>query len=386
MPNNRRVRSFAGLLCGLMLSLAGVSSGALSQQVYRAPEGQSLESAWEWAAAAQKEKDLAEVWVGYSIRRMMKQNSWIGSFNSWSTGRETTLVEVLTGKFLEYDANRPGENDLKREARRALDRAKGNDEDVFVEKELAFLFRFETAPGKADGLRRVRMSNIDLHVELEQRPLLWLGTFDQQQSLRFLDRLFRNTDSPKVQEKIVPAIGVHEKNSAAFTLLKEIAGGAYDTDVREDAVFWISQQRTDEALDYLVGLAESGREEKIVERAVFGISQFEAEKATDVLIRLGQAGRSEKLRKRAVFWLGQRASRKVVESLKDFAYNDENTEVQKQAVFALSQINDGGGVDEMIRIATSHPNPKIRKQAVFWLGESDDPRAFDAIVAIAKGK
>ena len=82
------------------------------------------------------------------------------------------------------------------------------------------------------------------------------------------------------------------------------------------------------------------------------------------------------VRKQAVFWLSQEASEEATRGLTELAESErEDQALRKQAVFALSQLRNGQGIAPMIRLARSDPDPVIRKQAIFWLGQSGDPRA-----------
>lgn len=83
------------------------------------------------------------------------------------------------------------------------------------------------------------------------------------------------------------------------------------------------------------------------------------------------------VRRQAIFWLSQEASDEATRGLAEIAESDrEDQEVRKQAVFALSQLRNGQGVPTMIRVARADRDPAIRKQAIFWLGQSGDPRAI----------
>ncbi|MGQ0701929.1 MAG: HEAT repeat domain-containing protein [Gemmatimonadales bacterium] len=84
------------------------------------------------------------------------------------------------------------------------------------------------------------------------------------------------------------------------------------------------------------------------------------------------------VRKQAVFWLSQEASDEATRGLAELAESErENQDVRKQAVFALSQLKNGEGIPTMIRLARTDRDPVIRKQAIFWLGQSGDPRAIE---------
>jgi hypothetical protein len=83
------------------------------------------------------------------------------------------------------------------------------------------------------------------------------------------------------------------------------------------------------------------------------------------------------IRKQAVFWLSQAAGDEATKGLAELAEdNDEDREIRDQAVFAISQLKSEDGVPVLIRLAKTNPDPKIRRKALFWLGQSDDPRAL----------
>jgi hypothetical protein len=84
------------------------------------------------------------------------------------------------------------------------------------------------------------------------------------------------------------------------------------------------------------------------------------------------------VRKQAIFWLSQEASEEATKGLTELAEDDKGErELRKQAVFALSQLRNNEGVPTMIRLARTDKDPAIRKQAIFWLGQSGDPRAIE---------
>lgn len=82
-------------------------------------------------------------------------------------------------------------------------------------------------------------------------------------------------------------------------------------------------------------------------------------------------------RKHAVFWLSQEASDAAVQGLTEIVDDDDgDREVRKQAVFAISQLPKDKGVPALIRVAKTNKDPAVRKSAIFWLGQSEDPRAI----------
>ena len=131
-----------------------------------------------------------------------------------------------------------------------------------------------------------------------------------------------------------------------------------------------------EAGEYFLGLAGSGREVKgdPLTPAVLADS---ITVWPELLRIGKNPSVSQGIRRQAVFWLSQEVSEEATKGLRELAENErEDQEVRKQAVFALSQLRNGEGVPTMIQLARSDRDPTIRKQAIFWLGQSGDPRAI----------
>ncbi len=96
----------------------------------------------------------------------------------------------------------------------------------------------------------------------------------------------------------------------SVTTWPELLRLARDEDVpertRRSAVFWVSQAAEEAAtrgLDALVG--EDTVDRDIREQAVFALSQRPREEGVPALIRIAQTHSDPEIRRRAIFWLGQ---------------------------------------------------------------------------------
>jgi hypothetical protein len=83
------------------------------------------------------------------------------------------------------------------------------------------------------------------------------------------------------------------------------------------------------------------------------------------------------VREQATFWLGQSATREATAGLAEIVAADGSVEVQKAAVFALSQRDSPERIDKLIGVARTHANREVVRDAFFWLAESEDPRVID---------
>lgn len=95
--------------------------------------------------------------------------------------------------------------------------------------------------------------------------------------------------------------------------------------------------------------------------------------------------RPSEVRQQAVFWVSQAAGAAATRELSALAdENDVDLGVRERAVFALSQRPSGEGVTALLRVAETSPSPRLRQRAIFWLGQSRDPRAlayFERVLA-----
>ncbi len=376
-------RSFYMVILTLLILMI---PGFAATDVYKSPQPQSsLQDGWKWAE--KKAGDLqGGIWVGYSIRQLMRANSFIGSYHSSSNS--PTLEQIISGKAGGTKSSaRTGEETVAEAAKRALQEFNDSEElSVLEDKEIAFLFYYRDMPVNPENIDDMKISNLSLPVNLNGRPLIWLGLSEPVQSVQLLSNFYEKVKSMDVKEKIISAVGIHRGETSAFQFLKNVIKAEKSPDLREKAVFWIGQQGNPQALQVLLDVTKNDNSGDVREHAVFSISQLKEPEATDALIDLARNGKDYDVRKKAIFWLGQKASKVAAETLEDVANDDPETELQEQAVFALSQLSSGEGIPALIKIATNHPNLSVRKKAIFWLGQSDDPRAFETLVDIVRKK
>lgn len=98
--------------------------------------------------------------------------------------------------------------------------------------------------------------------------------------------------------------------------------------------------------------------------------------ALDRLIQAARRDDSAQVREQALFWLSQKAGQRATAAISRAVDDDPESQVRQHAVFALSQLPREEGVPRLIALARSHRDPRVRERAMFWLGQSGDPRAL----------
>lgn len=345
---------------------------------------ESLARRWDWAVRMAGGGVFEKGgWIGYGITRLMGSNSHIGNFNSYPGVEQITLESVILGRKPDADAAISDEQRIENAVQLAL--REFEDEEVIsskVPKKVAILFRFQSPRIRKDEVQAIKVSNLNLQVDLDDLPLIWLGQAENAQSLNFLEDLYEAAPSSRECKRLVMAIGVHDDKLQRLAILEKILKEDENYKVRKPAAFWLGQTDEPKALDILKRTIHSDPSDKVREHAVFAISRMELDGVTDELIEIARKGKDRKVREKAIFWLGQRASKRAEAAIQDIVYSGESTEIQKKAVFALTQLPDNRGLDRIIKIAKDHPNIKVRKHAIFWLGQNKDPQALEALIDI----
>ncbi len=371
----------------LIAALAWTGTAALgaSQEVVRPPRAvSSLAARMDWANKEASRRGFHDgYWIGYSIRRLMGERSTIGSYDSEAQFKPT-LRQIIEGQESGVPA-RADEGAVQDKARLVLnDLEKQSRAEKKVWKEIAILFRNGKRAGAA--VDRVRLNNLDMHVDLEGLPLIWLGKAADEESLDWLKTMYREVQAEKAKEPVLAAIGIHQSHSLVIPILASVLESGETDSLRKNAAFWLGQQNDRKAYDILMRTADKDSSRQVREAAIFAVSQLEIEESVDGLIGLARTATHEDVRHQAIFWLGQKASAKATATLETLAYQSGEMKVQEQAVFALSQLPGNEGVDALIKVVKTHPSAGIRKKAIFWLGETGDPRALEVLVEIVKGK
>lgn len=143
--------------------------------------------------------------------------------------------------------------------------------------------------------------------------------------------------------------------------------------------------RAQEASDYLMGIAQRGDAKPAKEAIFPAMLAEGVTTWPMLLTLAKDADRPRDVRNSAIFWVSQAAGEAATKGLQEIIDDPSgDREVRKSAVFSISQRPKDESVPSLIRIAKTHKDPEIRRNAIFWLGQSKDPRAvayFEEILA-----
>jgi len=191
----------------------------------------------------------------------------------------------------------------------------------------------------------------------------------------------RDSGSTCLRRKAVFLVSQKRSSETSALLLNAVRSDP-DQEVREQAVFWLSQVPGDEtvaALDSI--LRDPKTPPEIQEKAIFALSQHRSPRAGAVL-RDFAARRdvSTDLREKATYWIGQNRSPENAQFLKDLFAKVENDDLKDKIIFSLSQMGGADNYRWLMDIALNQKEDiEIRKKALFWAGQGHNVDVADLV-------
>lgn len=379
-----------GFVLVLTFTIAAFSGSILSQVARHPNPTDSLITRWEWAKQEAVKQNLKYgFWIGYSIKRLMWEHQYIYSTQKHTiSGSHFTdfpkgdpLEKILSGEVTSVPVSE--EDQVKREAKRALDRLKNTEKsEKKVWKDVAILYKFGSNSSKVPIA--IRVSNLYLPFDPERLPIFWLDQAEDAQSLSILDNLYTLSSQDKVKKRILTIAGLHGTSENAVAFLEKVLKSRDPDTLRARAALELGDQDHERAVKLLHQAAKGDRSFDVRKRSIYGLEDINLPSATDALIDIAQNGKDGEIRKKAIDCLADIASKKTAAALKNVVDNDKDTDIQKRAVYALEDLPDDEGIPYLVDIAKTHSKLTIRKAAIYCLGDSDDPRALHALIAIIK--
>jgi tetratricopeptide (TPR) repeat protein len=198
-----------------------------------------------------------------------------------------------------------------------------------------------------------------------------LMQMDADRAMPILKKVLARRDACSAGLRRKAVFLVSQKRTAeTANILMSVARSDPDQEVREQAVFWLSQVPGSTGL--LEEILRSNADESIKGKALFALSQQNEPRAQQALREFAlRESESEDLRDKAIFWLGQRRSADNTEFLRSLYSRLTNQELKEKVLFSLSQQRGVGNEQWLMSIAlNSREDIELRKKALFWAGQS----------------
>jgi HEAT repeat protein len=217
--------------------------------------------------------------------------------------------------------------------------------------------------------------------EVREQAVFWLSQVGTERSVSALDSILRGSNDVELQKKAMFSLSQTSSDRGQAILREFASQESANSEVREQAIFWLGQKRSADNVAFLKELFGKTRNEELKDKIIFSIAQNRDEGANKWLVDLAM-NKSEEMdtRKKALFWAGQGGV--SITELVGLYDRVTEREMKDQVIFALSQRREPASVDKMILIAKNDSDRELRKKAIFWLSQSKDPRASEFLLQI----
>jgi len=231
--------------------------------------------------------------------------------------------------------------------------------------------------------RPSRGSSCDDDDDIRVAALQGLLNMDAERAVPILKAVLarRDTASVCLRRKAVWLVSQKRSPETSAILLNAVRSDP-DREVREQAVFWLSQvpgEETVAALDSI--LRDPKTDPEIQDKAIFALSQHRSARAGAILRAFAERRDApSELRERAIFWLGQNRSAENAQFLKDLYGKLENDDLKEKVIFSLSQMGGADNYRWLMDIALNqNEGIEIRKKALFWAGQGHSVDVADLV-------
>jgi HEAT repeat protein len=218
------------------------------------------------------------------------------------------------------------------------------------------------------------------HDDYSEQAVFWLG--QRSDGLVALQDLFDALPVGDVRRHINFALSQHGSEQAV-EWLKAIALGDRDAEQQSDAIFWLSQ--TDHVSDlpaFLIDLMSDSQHQEVKEKAVFSLSQIRSDEANDALEQLVKDHLDEEVREQALFWLAQNSPQRARPAAMNLLKTSVDRAQQEHAVFVLSQLPGAESAEALFAVVEGSYPRSVKKQALFWLSQSEDAAVINRLESL----
>jgi hypothetical protein len=199
--------------------------------VQHAEPARSLEERWLWALEHAKEREFAAgYWTAFSINRSFDGHALAGTTKLNSLSPLRALAGALRGEMKE------------------------------ATQDVLFLFRFKPGGAEAKDIAQIKVSNRPWLLDLQSRPLIWLGRASEEESIARLIQLYRRLYPTELAPDILVAAAAHSKPEALAQMaaaLEEIAFEDQHKSVQRGTIDLLYQLPFEAGLSSIVNLAKT---------------------------------------------------------------------------------------------------------------------------------
>jgi HEAT repeat protein len=223
----------------------------------------------------------------------------------------------------------------------------------------------------------VQTAKTDPDQETREQAVFWLGQTRSDRAVTLLEDILKNSTNNEIKNKAIFALSQHQSARAGQILRDFAERESENEELREQAIFWLGQNRSEENANYLKSLYGRVKKDALKEKIIFSLSQQRGNGEWIMNIALDPK-ESIEMRKHALFWAGQNGGVSI-DAFSSLYDKMTDQEIKEQLIFVFSQKRDAKALDKLFSIAKNDKDKEMRSKAVFWIGQSKDPRAVKFI-------
>ncbi len=197
-----------------------------------------------------------------------------------------------------------------------------------------------------------------------------IGTVSTKDATDYLLGIARTQSGKAAGEAIFP-VTLADSIQPAQPIYSIAKDNTRPNEVRDQAIFWLSQLDDDRTVGMLDDILKSSSNPQIQDKAIFGLSQQRSGKGLAILRDFAERdGASDDLRGKAIFWLGQSRD-DGGQYLRGLYTRIHSAELKDKIIFSMSQQKDAASEKWLLDIVRNgSENIEVRKKALFWAGQT----------------
>lgn len=247
-------------------------------------------------------------------------------------------------------------------------------------------------------------------MRLRARAISTLGISNDDSVIDPLRDFALNSTQPEISEAALYALSRHSSDRATV-VLSDIALSGKSPSQRKAAIASISTRAGDPPVDALLRIYDADQSLEIRKAVINGFVNRRSERVGNKLYEIARSSDNVELRKSAVSAISRRGGDKAIEFLLGLYDTEKNEEVKDQIIYSLGsgnafhlpvvsegtavsgqhvytaggRTNDQRVVRKLIEVAKDPQSPmERRKRAIGWLSRSKDPEVLKFLEELLK--
>ena len=346
------------------------ASRAAPGPVTKAPAGGSIADRWRWA---EKNGGPDPYWIGYLI----------GDDPSSSSRYYASDIPVrMEGNFTMTGRMNFGNGDLSNIIFTGVPLAPIVGQHAPNSTAMFFLVENSVLGNR---IQRVHMGTFSLPGYFDKRPLVWLDSATDRESIDLISSLMSRARGEDTRRDLVALLGLHADAGAVVPRLISILQSSAPDGERSEAAEWLGRKGDARAVTALSRAARNDRSGDVRREAVESFQHMPMSSATDSLIAFATSLNGNDLQRTAIESIGHRDDDRALAFLTRFVRGSAPSDVRRQAVESLANMENGRGMSVVIDVARNDRSGDVRREAIESLAQIEPvTRAFDLLQEIIR--